>query len=69
VEEPGEVHGGDRGIVVQCVLREGLADVDPGVVDQAVDPSEPVERLPHHALGGLDFADVTRDGEEVGLVG
>ena len=45
VEEPGEVDGGDRVVVVERVLGERLADVDPGVVDQGVDPAEPVERL------------------------
>ena len=69
VEEPGQVHGGDRGVVVGRVIREGLADEDPGVVDQAVDPSEPIERLLHHALGRLGFCDVTLHGEVVGLVG
>ena len=53
VEEPGQVHGGDRGEVVGRVLRERLADVDPGHVDQAVDPPEPIERLLHDALRGL----------------
>ena len=56
-------------VVVSRVVGEGLADEDPGVVDQAVDPPEPVERLLDHALGGLGFGDVTLDGEEVGLVG
>jgi hypothetical protein len=35
----------------------------------AVDPSEPIDRLLHHALGGLGFSDVTAHGEEVRLVG
>jgi hypothetical protein len=69
VEEPGEVHGGDRGVVVGRVVREGLADEDPRVVDQAVDPSEPIERLLRDALGRLGFADVTLHGEVAGLVG
>ena len=69
VEETGQVHRGDRGEVVGRVLGERLADEDPGVVDQAVDPSEPVERLLHHALGGLGVGDVTLHREEVGLVG
>ena len=38
-------------IVVERVVREWLADEDPGVVDQGVDPSEPIERLLDHALG------------------
>jgi len=56
VEEPGEVHGGDRRVVVGRVVREGLADEEPGVVDQAVDPPEPIERLLRDALGRLGFA-------------
>jgi hypothetical protein len=53
VEEPGQVHGSDGGIVLGCVFGEGLADEDARVVDQAVDPSEPVERLLRDALGSL----------------
>ena len=56
-------------IVVARVFGERLADEDPGVVDQAVDPPEPVERLLHHALGPSRLGDVTLHGEEVGLVG
>jgi hypothetical protein len=37
-------------IVLGRVIGEGLADVDPGVVDQAVDPPEAIQRLLHHAL-------------------
>ena len=69
VEEPGQVHGGDGGIVLGGVVGEGLADVDPRVVDQAVDPSEPVECLLDHTSGGVDVGDVTRHREKVGLVG
>src|SRR5215203_2066669 len=42
VEEPGQVHGGDRGVVLERVLREGLADVETGVFDQRVDPPEAI---------------------------
>jgi hypothetical protein len=69
VEEPAEVHSGDRVEVVGRVVREGLADEDPRVVDQAVDPSEPIERLLRDALGSLGFADVTLHREVAGLVG
>jgi hypothetical protein len=69
VEEPGQVHGGDGGIVVGCVVGEGLADVDPRVVDQGVDPSEPVECLLDHASSGIDVCDVTLHRERVGLFG
>src|SRR5438132_12589916 len=43
VEEPGQVDGSDRCIVLECVFREGLSDEYPCIVDQVVDPSEPVE--------------------------
>jgi hypothetical protein len=69
VEEPGEIHGGDRGIVVWRVVGERLADEDPGVIDQAVDPPEPIERPLHHALGGPGIGDVTLHGEVVGRIG
>ena len=38
VEEPGQIDRGHGGVVVEGVLREGLANVDPGIVDQGVDP-------------------------------
>ena len=44
VKEPGQVHGGDRGEVLQGVVGERLADEDPRVVDQSVDAPEPLER-------------------------
>ena len=69
VEEPGQVYGSDRRIVVRRVFRERLADEDPGVVDQAVDPSESVDCLDHQALSSLGFSDVTAHREEVRLVG
>jgi hypothetical protein len=40
VEEARQVHGGDCGIVAQGVIRERLADEDPRVVVQLVDPPE-----------------------------
>ena len=69
VEEAGQVHGSDREIVVECVVREWLADEDPCVVDQGVDPSEPMHRLLHDPLSGPDFRDVTSHGENVFVVG
>ncbi len=41
----------------------------PGVVDQAVDPCEPIESLLHHVPSGPSFGDVTPHGEVVVLVG
>ena len=52
VEEPGQVHGGDRSVVLDGVIRERLADVDTGVVDQRVDPPEAIESLVDRALRG-----------------
>ena len=69
VEEPGQVHGGDEDIILKRVVREGLADEHPGVVDQAVDPSEPTERLLHDISSGLNFGDVTSHREEVVPIG
>ena len=59
VEEPGEVHRGDRGKVTARVVGEGLTDVHPGVIDQAVDPAEPLERPLDRATGSLGVCDVS----------
>ena len=69
VEEPGQVHRGDREVVIKCVIGEGLANVDSCVVDQGVDPTEPIERVVDHSLGSFGLGDVTPDGEIVLLVG
>ena len=68
VEEPTQVDGGDRVVVLDAVVRERLADVDPGVVDQRVDATEPVDSLAHHPLGSGRFDDVARDGRVIALV-
>jgi hypothetical protein len=53
VKETREVDG-DQGVeVLDGVLREGLADVDAGVVDQSVDVAKAPDRLVHDALGGI----------------
>jgi hypothetical protein len=69
VEEPGQVHRGGREVVLRRVLGEGLADVEPRVVDQGVDPTEPIERLVDHALCGPHLGDVTLDSEVALVVG
>ena len=69
VEEPGQVHGHHRRVVVRRVVDERLADEDPGVVDQGVDPSEVLERQLDDPLGGLGVGDVPRHGEQAGIVG
>ena len=50
-QEPGEIHAEHLREVTGRVLGEPLAHVQPGVVDQRVDPPEAVERLIHHELG------------------
>ena len=69
VEEAGQVHAGDGEIFVHRVVRERFADEHPRIVDEGVDPSEPIERLLHHLLAGLDLGDVTRHGEDVVVFG
>ena len=69
VEEPGEVHGRDRGVVIERVLRERFADVDTGVVDQRVDPPEPIASLLDGASCGFRICDVASDRDVIGLVG
>lgn len=41
---------------------------DPRVVDQGVDPSEPIEGLLDDTLGSLGLADIALHREEAGLV-
>jgi hypothetical protein len=69
VEEPGQIHRGDQGIFFNSVVREGLADEHSRIVDQAVDPCEPIESLLHHVPSGLSFGDVTPHRDIVVLVG
>jgi hypothetical protein len=69
VEEAAQVHRGHHLVVCARVVGERLADEDPGVVDQRVDPPEPVERLLDHVPSGLRLGDVTRNREEVALPG
>ena len=68
VEEPGQVHGGDRGVVLERVLREGLADVETGVFDQRVDPPEAIESQVDRTVRGLSFGDVAGDGDAFAVV-
>jgi hypothetical protein len=69
VKEPGKVHRGDRGKVIGRVVGEGLADVHAGVVAQAVDPSEALERLLYHAAGNTGVCDIALHREKLGFVG
>ncbi len=63
VEETGQVHRGHHVVVGARVVGERLADEGPGVVDQRVDPREPVERLLDDAPSGLRLGEVTRNRE------
>jgi hypothetical protein len=42
VKEPGQVYRRYRPVVVDGVVGERLADENAGVVDQAVNPAEPL---------------------------
>jgi hypothetical protein len=68
VEEPGEVHGDDRRVVLDGVFRERLADVDAGVVDQRVDASEALERLVDSSAGCFSVGDVACDRDVIALL-
>ena len=67
MEESAQVHRGDRDVVLERVVREGLADEHTGIVDQAVDPSESTEGLLHHLRSGPIVGDVTSEREVVVL--
>src|ERR1700685_595667 len=68
VKEASEVHG-DHGVeVLEGVVGEGLADIDPGVVDQRVDPPEARHRLLDDAFGRVRVSDVTLDGDNPGVL-
>ena len=68
MKEPGHIDRGHRGIVVECVLREGLADEDAGVIDQTIDPPVAIQRVLYNTLGSVDVRDVTPNGEKAGRV-
>jgi hypothetical protein len=69
VKETSEVDG-DQGVeVLEGVIREGLADVDPRVVDQSVDPAKAPDRLVDNALRRVRVRYVTGDGNDAGVLG
>jgi hypothetical protein len=68
MEEAGEVHGRDRLVLIEGVFRERFADVDAGVVDQRVEPPEPVPSLVDRAPCGLRICDVADHRDVVVLV-
>ena len=68
LKNAAQVDAADRSVVGGRVVGEGLADVDTGVVDDAVDPPEVLERPHHDSPGRLDFGDIALDGEEVLVV-
>jgi hypothetical protein len=69
VEKPGEIHRGDELVVRRGVLGERLGDEDAGIVDQRVDPAEPLDRRRHDPVGGRGFGDVTGDGGHARVIG
>jgi hypothetical protein len=69
VKKAGQVHGRSLGVVGGSVFGEGLADIDAGVIDEGVDPTEPCQSLFDDLLGGLGLGDVARHGDVVRLAG
>ena len=68
MKETGEVDGDQSVEVLECVVREGLADVQPGVVDQGVDPTKALDRRPDDPLRGFGVGDVALDGDDARVV-
>jgi len=68
VKEPSQVDRRDRREIIERVLRERLADVDAGVVDQRVDPPEPIASLIDRSSRGLRIGDVAGDRDVIALV-
>jgi hypothetical protein len=67
VKEAGQVDRGQSVEVLKRVVRERLADVEAGVVDQGVDPTETLDRRVHDALRGVRIRDVALDGNDAGV--
>jgi hypothetical protein len=52
VKEPVQVDAGNGSEIDFCVVREGLRDEDPRVVDERVDPAKPLNGGGDDPLGG-----------------
>jgi hypothetical protein len=65
VEEASEIGRDLCPEVVDRIVREGLGDEDPGIVDERVDPPEPRHRLFDDALGRCRIADVAGYGSSI----
>jgi hypothetical protein len=65
VEEAGEVHRQDAREVGLGVLRERLGDEYPCVVDQHIDPAEPLDRAADDLVGDCRVGDVAGDCQHV----
>src|SRR5690242_3378550 len=61
VEEPVDVGGLHRGVVLVGVVGERLGEEEPGVVDEGVDAAEPLDRRRNDALGHARIRDVACD--------
>src|SRR5581483_4483525 len=68
VEEPGQVDSRDLSELLDGVLREWLAEVDPSVVDQRVDPAKAIESLLDRASRGAGVSDVASDRNERAVI-
>jgi hypothetical protein len=69
VEEAAEVDRDDRRVILVRIAGEGLRNEDAGVVDQAVDAAEALERLRDDSFGRLGIGDVAGDSQNVRIRG
>src|SRR6266550_1435896 len=60
VEEAAQIHPGHRVVVLVGVVGERLGDERSGIVDQGVDPAEPVQGVFHDVRAGARPGQVPR---------
>jgi hypothetical protein len=67
-EEPRQVHPHDGPVILGGVVGKRLRYVDPGVVDEGVDPSEVLDGLTHDPISRRRFRDVAVDHHHLRVV-
>lgn len=68
VEKPGDVDAQHRSEILAGVAGERLGDEDAGVVDERVNPPEPIDPCGDYALGRLGFRDIAGYGQNVVII-
>ena len=68
LKEATEIHSGGRVIVIVGVLGERLGNEDAGIVDNHVNPSEPLQRGINDALADATLRDIAGNREHHGVV-